>query len=227
MCRNEELSSVLNKQIDREVKGLTVHCTNNKDGCMWRGELRHLTAHRRTCNYELVQCEYHGIGCEKELYRENLKDHNKRSAEEHLAMSVRKLKNLEHITHQLSMGNMIRNRSMQLDALSMMMETSGDLACPVILKVPEFTRKKTYNKLYSNSFYSHKKGYKMCLCVYPVGNGEGKGTDLSVALFLMKGPHDDELTWPLRGKFEITRMLMMNVLVESLMVTELLEGGVL
>ena len=43
----------------------------------------------------------------------------------------------------------------------------------------------------------------MCLRVNAAGNGSGKGTHLSVSLVLMKGPHDDELTWPLRGKFEI------------------------
>ena len=35
------------------------------------------------------------------------------------------------------------------------------------------------------------------------GHGKGKDTHLSVYLYLMEGPHDDELTWPLRGKFEI------------------------
>ena len=40
--------------------------------------------------------------------------------------------------------------------------------------------------------------------VYAAGNRIGKGTHLSVFLALMKGPHDDELTWPLKGKFEIT-----------------------
>ena len=43
----------------------------------------------------------------------------------------------------------------------------------------------------------------MCLSIDPDGFGVGKGTHLSVSLYLMKGPHDDELTWPLRGKFEI------------------------
>ena len=43
----------------------------------------------------------------------------------------------------------------------------------------------------------------MSLCVDAGGNGDGAGTHLSLFLHLMKGPHDDELTWPLRGKFEI------------------------
>ena len=43
----------------------------------------------------------------------------------------------------------------------------------------------------------------MCLCVDACGHGDGKGTHLSAYLHLMKGSHDVELTWPLRGKIEI------------------------
>ena len=31
----------------------------------------------------------------------------------------------------------------------------------------------------------------------------GSSSYLSVSLFLMKGPHDDELTWSLRGEFDV------------------------
>ena len=88
-----------------------------------------------------------------------------------------------------------------------MMSKSGDQSCPVVFKLSEYNIKKE-NELqpiwYSDPFYTHNKGYKMCLGVYAAGNGLGRGTHLSVLMFLMKGPHDDELTWPLRGrKFEI------------------------
>ena len=43
----------------------------------------------------------------------------------------------------------------------------------------------------------------MGLVIHPLGIEEGKDTHLSLFLYLMKGPHDDELTWPLRGKFEV------------------------
>ena len=80
---------------------------------------------------------------------------------------------------------------------------SDDQVCPVVLKLSEYKYKKENNiKWYSGPFYTHNKGYKMCLGVYADGV-DGKGTHMSVGLFLMKGPHDDELTWPLRGKFEI------------------------
>ena len=39
----------------------------------------------------------------------------------------------------------------------------------------------------------------MCLQVYPNGNREGKGTDVSVFAYLMRGEHDDQLQWPFEG----------------------------
>ena len=47
----------------------------------------------------------------------------------------------------------------------------------------------------------------MCLMVYVSGDGNGAGTHVSIYLFLMRGPYDDELQrldrWPLRGVFTI------------------------
>ncbi|XP_065901628.1 TNF receptor-associated factor 4-like [Dysidea avara] len=202
MCRNRKFSTVLNKQADREVKDLTVYCIN--DECTWKGKVRGVSAHGKTCNYESVQCEYYWIGCRKRLYRKDRSDHNKKNAEEHLALSVRKLKNLEHITHQLTMGGMIKSWSMQLSVSSMLTTSSSDLVCPIIVKMPEYSIRKRDNKdWYSNSFYSHDNGYKMCLNVCATGEGDGEGTHLSVFLCFMKGPHDDELTWPLGEEFEM------------------------
>ena len=91
-----------------------------------------------------------------------------------------------------------------------MMSKSGDQESPVILQMPTFSKQNNV-KWYSNSFYTHNKGHKMCLKVYTLGN-DSKGTHLSVFLCLMKGPYDDELTWPLRGKFE---MKLLNQISDS------------
>ena len=91
-------------------------------------------------------------------------------------------------------------RSVQLNA----MITIFDSVCPVTVKMVEFNDKKSgMMQWFSESFYTHNKGYKMCLSVDAGGYGDGKGTHLSMFLYLMKGSHDDELTWPLRGKFKI------------------------
>jgi len=73
------------------------------------------------------------------------------------------------------MGGMIKNWLMQLDVLSMMTESTCNLVCPVIVKVPEFTRKKIDKDAWcSNSFYSHKNGYRMYLHVYAAGYHYGE-----------------------------------------------------
>uniref|UniRef100_A0A1X7TDF1 MATH domain-containing protein n=1 Tax=Amphimedon queenslandica TaxID=400682 RepID=A0A1X7TDF1_AMPQE len=56
---------------------------------------------------------------------------------------------------------------------------------------------------YSPSFYSHKKGYKLCLRVRANGESEGSGTHLSIHIHLMRGDHDDTLKWPVRGKVKL------------------------
>ena len=55
---------------------------------------------------------------------------------------------------------------------------------------------------YSSPFYSHQGGcgYKLCLGVMPLGNGDGQGTHISVYVYRMKGDNDDHLVWPLRGQ---------------------------
>ena len=43
----------------------------------------------------------------------------------------------------------------------------------------------------------------MCLVVYANGVGDGAGTHVSVYVYLMRGEHDDKLTWPFRGDITI------------------------
>ena len=66
---------------------------------------------------------------------------------------------------------------------------------PVIAKMSEYSKKS--GKWYSDSFYTHHNGYKVCLCV-AVGH-----IHLSVYLYLMNGPYDDQLSWPLYGHFQV------------------------
>lgn len=74
---------------------------------------------------------------------------------------------------------------------------------PQLLRMPGFNEKRNRIEWYSDPFYTHSNGYKMCLCVFAAGYGDGEGTHLSVSLYLMKGLCDDELVWPLRGKFKV------------------------
>ena len=81
---------------------------------------------------------------------------------------------------------------------------SGDKTCPVTVRVSEVAdKKKNKTKWHSYPFYTHDKGYRMCLRVIINGTGQGEGTHVSVFLYLMKGNYDSNLSWPLLGAFEI------------------------
>ena len=43
----------------------------------------------------------------------------------------------------------------------------------------------------------------MCLRVDANGHKDGAGTHVSVYMYLMRGEHDDKLTWPFRGDITI------------------------
>ena len=75
---------------------------------------------------------------------------------------------------------------------------------PVDIVMDDFEQhKKSNNIWYSPPFYTHLGGYRMCLRVDANGNGDGKGTHVSVFVSLMRGEFDDLLKWPFHGKVTI------------------------
>lgn len=58
----------------------------------------------------------------------------------------------------------------------------------------------------SPPFRTHPLGYQMCLRVDANGWNDGKGTHISVHIYLMRGPFDEHLKWPFLG--EITVQLL-------------------
>ena len=75
---------------------------------------------------------------------------------------------------------------------------------PVILKMNEFSRHRNEgSNWFSIPFYTHKGGYKLCVCVVAAGYEGSKGSHMSVFICLMKGVHDDELVWPMEGSVEV------------------------
>ena len=80
---------------------------------------------------------------------------------------------------------------------------------PVNIIMDDFEQhKKSNDSWYSPPFYTHLGGYRVCLKVTANGNGDGKGTHVSVAVCLMRGEFDDLLKWPFRG--DVTIQLKKN-----------------
>ena len=76
--------------------------------------------------------------------------------------------------------------------------------CPVEMTMANFGQHmKDKDRWYSLPYYTHLKGYKMCLCVDANGNSGGCGTHTSIIIFLMKGEFDRHLKWPFRGTLTV------------------------
>ena len=76
---------------------------------------------------------------------------------------------------------------------------------------------KEFNSFECNSclefppFYTHSRGYKMCLKIVPQVNESYWPTNAhtKISIHIMKGPFDDELRWPFRG---VVTVLLLNQL---------------
>ena len=179
--------------------------------------------HRKTCPLETIDCEYCKVGCKIKVLRKDLEKHNEDNMKQHLLLTTKKLNETEDElrervhTLEIAMQQIINSTTMQQCesdqvtfwpshlqlANSLVANTPGEHVTPVIVKMSNYAQNKLEKKRwFSPPFYSHKKGYKMCLSVYANGN-KNEGTHMSVYLCIMKGPYDDQLQWPFKGKIEL------------------------
>ena len=78
---------------------------------------------------------------------------------------------------------------------------------PFIRVMNNFAKyRKESNTWYSQPFYTHPDGYKLQFVVAANGLRHGKGTHVSVHLYLMRGENDADLEWPFRRQI-IVRLL--------------------
>ncbi|XP_065901454.1 TNF receptor-associated factor 4-like [Dysidea avara] len=173
-----------------------------------------MDAHRKECPLEMVLCEYHSVGCEERMTRKRKRKHEEEKIEEHLLMTKLKLAKTEtrlsslevmvcHLINTTGSSNKLIESaqwSSHLNTLAMTV-VGVTQVCPVIMKMSNFAEYKRRD--IAGAFYSHSRGYKMDMWFDAAGDGDGEGTHLSVFLYLMKGPNDDKLAWPLRGRFEV------------------------
>ena len=80
-CRATSYQIFPDANRQRIISGLQVYCSNKKDGCTWKGELKNLSSHinkgKRVgdCQFEAVKCRYWGLLCSAKMKRANLANH--------------------------------------------------------------------------------------------------------------------------------------------------------
>ena len=236
VCREENLTANKDKFHRRKVATLKVRCPHKAEGCEWEGELGSLEQHLSTssskqlcaeeCQYVDVDCPH---SCGERFKRHALQLHVKDCVSSMLAQEVPKLKvivqeqselikqqedKIEQLENQIKQqgdqikqqGDKIKQQRDQIDIIHKM------AIPPVSIVMDDFGRyKRNDDEWHSLPFYSHVRGYKMCLNVYANGHGKGKGTHVSVFVCLMMGEFDDDLKWPFSGTFAIQLKAMIPV----------------
>ena len=319
MCKDEHFTTFCNKQINREVRGLHIYCTNKEKGCEWEGEIRDISAHigsddgcqfkevkcpngckelvqrhylpkhikyecshreiecqychskvkllfadgrhleecpklpllcpngcgkveiilredmeahRKECPLEVIQCEYHSVGCDVRMPRKRQTEHEAQNVEKHLRLTKGELGSTK--VELASTKNELGLRVNNLEAMMKILTSSGstDLAtvcsnptlvasqakwsmqlaameatslldeqtCPVIMKFTDLYEFDNDRCDWNRNFFSHKRGYRMKIWVSP---DYGPGY-VDISTYVMQGPYDEHLRWPLREKFQVT-----------------------
>ena len=109
-----------------------------------------------------------------------------------------------------SLVNAINTEYLQDDCLRFRVKKIAVYSAPLCMKKPSWLKEaknsftitcfsdriRLQEEYWTPPFYTFARGYKMCLRVYPAGDGNGKGTHISMIGYLVKGDYDDELNWP-------------------------------
>ena len=81
-CRTTPYQIFPDANRQRIISGLQVYCSNKKDGCTWKGELKNLSGHINKdervgeCQFEVVKCHYwNGLLCSAKMKRADLAKH--------------------------------------------------------------------------------------------------------------------------------------------------------
>ena len=175
-----------------------------------------IEAHRNECPLEMIQCEYYNVGCEVMMARKDQKKHDNEKMEEHLKFTKndafqakRQVSIMKDHLCLLNKG-LVKSTDDFVESLTVDHSTPD---IPVVIRMPSFSEwKKTRRAWISPSFTAHLENknllfpdkistMKMSLHVYGAGNSQGRGTHLSVYLYIVEG--DNTFYKPPRNSFDI------------------------
>ena len=197
-CNDKNFNLFHNKGLQQSLNDFEVYCSHKSKGCEWRGELRELDKHLNSdppadkslegCPFTVISCPLSHTGCEVKLPRRDVKVHVNDDL-------------LGHLVKQTALVTELKEK---IENLEDVLRNTGHRIGPVDITMTNFKRYQDDDEQwFSQPFYTHLHGYKMCLCVWRKGFGSGKGTHLGVTVHLMRGEFDDQLKWPFRGDITV------------------------
>ena len=228
-CKKTDFSVFPDLRLQRSLYEFRVWCPYKTEGCEWSGELSQLEKHLNEspklgeqvlgshCTLQVINCDFQYAGCEAQLPRKDLPAHLAENLVTHMTLMAahsqqraaekdKQIADLKLETQLLKSA--LAERESEIARLNakqeedrLQLETLQVYAgLPIELVLTEFEKyKENSDPWCSKPFYTHSNGYKLCLRVDANGHGDGKGTHISVTMYLMRGEFDDQLRWPFQG----------------------------
>ena len=169
-----------------------------------RGKMKDHLAN--TCPEELVACPHKMAGCASIMKRKDLERHISDKDHHFAALMESHAAAMQQLYGIIQRGIYPSVSSIPLAFCSWLQNTPTYYSCPPwVIKMEAFQKKKEKDeKWFSDPVHSHFGGYKMCLRVDANGHNDGKGTHVSVYIYLMRGSSDDNLMWPFKGTIRLS-----------------------
>lgn len=179
--------------LDRCPK-VTLECPNEE--CSEMVLRCDMEKHKGECEFTRTPCKFAKFGCNVELPKRDLKEHEENEASHLQSTKEKVLELMDQLERQER--RFTEQFKQQEDKISLLTVTPRKTA--KIFELTKFKKYKTGNKPFqSPSFYSSPKGYRLSISVNANGLDGSAGTHISVYAHLEKGIHDDSLTWPFQG----------------------------
>jgi len=128
--------------------------------------------------------------------------------EEHQKQTEEQEKQLQKLSMKVEVKQHMTHQKQELSSeqpLTLYSKTHS----PQLLTIHHFTMKKfklhkeANAEWYSDPFYTHPRGYKLCVRIDANGYKKQRGTHMSVFICLMRGEYDDDLSWPFCGEITV------------------------
>ena len=154
-------------------------------------------SHTDECPLVPLDCDFAMFGCVVNVARKDMPEHLQWNIVQHMSLLARTHAKLtfEHASLKLELENkneIIEELREKTSEQQGRIEDLCELAIPPIkFVIHDFSRFKDENNVWrSPPFYTHPRGYKLCLHAY---EEQGK---LATYLYLMKGEYDNDLPFP-------------------------------
>ena len=192
-----------------------VTCPNKCNDDLW--ERSSIESHlNNECPLNKVSCSFAYAGCEVKLLRKDMPGHTADIFTHFplLASYTRQIDQKQsdmkrYFEEMLKAQNQVLEEKLKvIESKVALLEDTHQIKSalgkfPIDFQVNLYEKKEFLSRLFLPPFFTHPHGYKMCFRVDPNGNSNGKGTHVSVFIYLMQGPFDYQLKWPFRGEVTI------------------------